>query len=85
MGPNEAVYRDTGCNLAPKCLECPFPRCQYDRRPLPGNQRQMIRSESRYSAIRAHYETHGMDANVTAEALGVSARTVFRALEKVKR
>jgi hypothetical protein len=24
-------YRDTGCNLAPSCLRCPFEVCQYDR------------------------------------------------------
>ena len=23
-------YRDTGCSIAPKCLECPLPQCRYD-------------------------------------------------------
>ena len=29
--PEFANYRDTGCELAPSCLRCPFARCQYDK------------------------------------------------------
>ena len=28
--PENAEYRDTGCELAPSCLSCPFVRCRYD-------------------------------------------------------
>ncbi len=29
--PEYANYRDTGCDLAPSCLSCPFVRCRYDK------------------------------------------------------
>ena len=29
----EGIYKDTGCKLYPKCLECPFPDCIADRLP----------------------------------------------------
>ena len=25
-----AVSKDTGCEFFPKCLECPFPKCQFE-------------------------------------------------------
>ena len=28
--PEYAAYQDTGCELAPSCLNCPFIRCRYD-------------------------------------------------------
>jgi hypothetical protein len=32
VGPKGAggTFRDTGCELAPRCLECPLPMCKYD-------------------------------------------------------
>ena len=29
--PEYANYKDTGCDLAPSCLSCPFVRCRYDK------------------------------------------------------
>lgn len=29
--PEHATYRDTGCDLAPSCLSCPFVHCRYDK------------------------------------------------------
>jgi len=29
-GPLPAYPPDRGCDLAPRCLECPFPQCRYD-------------------------------------------------------
>ena len=29
--PMSRTFRDTGCNLAPSCLRCPFEVCKYDR------------------------------------------------------
>ena len=28
--PEYAAYQDTGCELAPSCLNCPLARCKYD-------------------------------------------------------
>ena len=29
-GPLPTYPPDLGCDLAPRCLECPFPQCRYD-------------------------------------------------------
>ena len=29
----KSYYRDTGCSIAPECLECPLPQCRYDQVP----------------------------------------------------
>ena len=29
-GPLPTFPPDQGCDLAPRCLECPFPECRYD-------------------------------------------------------
>jgi len=34
--PEGLTYQDTGCDLAPSCLNCPFPSCRYD---FPGTKR----------------------------------------------
>lgn len=26
----EMTWKDTGCDVHPKCLECPLPECKYD-------------------------------------------------------
>ena len=35
--PEYANYKDTGCDLAPSCLSCPFARCRYDK---PGEKKR---------------------------------------------
>ena len=42
--PEYASYRDTGCDLAPSCLSCPFVRCRHD---YPDGIRGMLREGSR--------------------------------------
>ena len=82
VGTVEADYRDTGCNLAPKCLSCPLPRCQFDQVALPAHQTQIMRSASRAATIRKMYEERAMTRKEIAAELSVTERTVFRALEK---
>lgn len=33
---------DTGCNIAPKCLECPLPICKFDKRHLQKSMRRFF-------------------------------------------
>ena len=68
---------DTGCNLAPSCLNCPFPQCRYDTR-------DMIRLErSKSDATQACdlYVT-GLNAAQVADVLGISKRSVFRLMAR---
>ena len=47
-----AVQRDRGCNLAPSCLKCWLPTCQYD---WPAQKRQelaaLLRSRAKVEAV----------------------------------
>ncbi len=74
--PEYATYRDTGCDLHPRCLSCPLPRCRYDE---PGGVRG-IRNEARDAAIIALHRRGRLSVNTIAQRFGVSRRTVFRVL-----
>lgn len=65
-------WRDTGCEIAPACLSCPLPRCRYDAptRVLRINRNHVIRDARGV----------GESAESIATRLGVSRRTVFRAI-----
>jgi len=70
-------YRDEGCELAPSCLNCPFPSCMED---MPrGRQRQ--RKEMRNREIFRSY-TQGEGVKQIAQRFRVSQRTVQRALKE---
>lgn len=75
--PEERVYRDDGCAVAPRCLACPLPACRYDV-PL-GVQRA--------AALREHVrELHAAGASIDgmAELAGCSRRNVFRILRQLR-
>ena len=76
-GPSlEFLYQDNGCELAPKCLECPLPVCKYDG--YRNAQKKLLR-EIRDRRIR-EMKLGGAAVAEIAESLGVSLRTVFRGL-----
>lgn len=66
-------YRDTGCSIAPSCLNCPLPRCRYD---VQGGARSM-RLAVRDPLIKAAYQS-GEPIEVIARRHNVSRRTVHR-------
>lgn len=71
-------YQDEGCELAPSCLNCPFPYCIED---VPrGRQRQ--RKEVRNREIVRLFYTQGEGVKQIAHRLRVSERTVQRALKE---
>jgi transposase-like protein len=72
-------YRDEGCELAPSCLDCPFPCCVED---MPRG-RQHRRKEIRNREILRLFYTQGEDIKQIAQRLRVSKRTVQRALKEV--
>lgn len=78
--PEYTEYRDTGCDLHPSCLSCPFPRCRYDE---PGGVAALLRA-ARDEAILRSYEA-GRSIDEIARAHGVSRRTVFRVLSARRR
>jgi len=76
--PDYADYRDTGCELAPSCLRCPFARCQYDVGG--GVRRHMLDRRDREIALLRR--RHHAPIDMLAGTYGVSRRTVFRILRR---
>lgn len=71
--PEFATYIDTGCEVAPKCLECPLAVCRFD---TPGGARA-IRNRVRDPEIIAALAA-GEHPDAVAARFHVSRRTVFR-------
>ena len=70
--PENATYRDDGCDLHPSCLSCPFVRCRYD---IPGGKRAVLNlyRDQMIATLRRDYTVP-----VVAGLMGVSRRTVVR-------
>ncbi len=70
--PENATYRDDGCDLHPRCLTCPLPVCRYD---IPGGKRAVLNlyRNERIARLRRDYTVP-----VVARLLNVSRRTVVR-------
>ncbi len=72
-------WRDGGCELHPRCLECPLERCVEEEPRL----RQRLRLQMRAEKMR-ELRAQGKSTAEIARAFGVSVRTVQRALQGVK-
>ena len=70
--PEKTRYRDTGCNLHPKCLTCPLAVCRYDE--PPGSRLAKLQRAA------MQLRSDGMEVNAIASVLGVSRRQAYRAL-----
>lgn len=69
--PEQIHYRDDGCSLAPKCLECPLPECRYCMPPKRAGA--LLREAELRTLLDA-----GHTADECAELMRVSRRTIFR-------
>lgn len=74
--PEDAEYRDTGCDISPSCLACHLPQCRYD----PAVPSHVMASFSRQRKAVIMVKA-GVDVDGIAALLGVSRRQVFRYLE----
>lgn len=75
--PEQLEWRDSGCEVAPRCLECPLPRCRYDD---PGGLRGLLNESRNAAMLQAH--AAGRTADEIARRFGVSRRSVFRILRQ---
>ena len=78
--PEHYPYRDTGCNVAPACLNCPLPRCKYDD---PEEYRR-AQWEQRYQQILEVQKSSSKSPAMLAKHFGVSERTIYRALVNIR-
>ena len=71
--PENATYRDDGCDLHPRCLTCPLIVCRYD---VPGGKRALLAAPR--NQMIASLRRSGNSVPVVAQLAGVSRRTVVR-------
>ncbi len=69
-------YVDRGCDLAPSCLACPFPKCRYDMGDTAWTARRMLNVARNAEIVRAL--DSGEHAESIALRLGISSRSVYR-------
>ncbi len=72
-------YRDTGCELAPSCLRCHLPVCQYDE-----PNRGYEAARERWRAIATMSKLEGITTAALAAKFDVTARTVHRARQAAR-
>ena len=81
LDPGPRIYEDTGCAAAPSCLSCPLPKCVHDVDAREAEK--MLRLERDRQKVRTIVE-RGWTAEQAAQQLGITQRTVFRMLQRVR-
>ena len=76
LKPEYIQYKDEGCEHAPSCLSCPFPRCLYEG----AGVRQYRRKKLRNREIRDLYKS-GRKPKELIRVFEVSERTIYRAIK----
>ena len=75
-GAKDKLAAGTGCDIHNDCLTCPLPLCRYDSSPV--RAKQVRRSIQIKQMLKQRY----WSVEDLAERLGVSTRTVQRALKE---
>lgn len=71
--PEDSHYEDSGCKLAPKCLECPLPRCRYD---VHGGNQVFVKQRRKLKVTELRKQ--GYSPPEIAKLLNISIRSVHR-------
>lgn len=71
--PENYDYTDTGCDLAPSCLECPLALCKYDD-PNWGRRNRTAMRDQEIVRLRGQ----GLKVSQIAKIVKTSERTVYR-------
>lgn len=72
--PERYPYFDNGCEVAPKCLQCPLAQCKYDNL---GWQVRDVRRR-RDEAVRVAYAMRKCTTAEIAAQFHISKRTMYR-------
>jgi hypothetical protein len=81
LPPEYCHYKDSGCDLADSCLNCPFQECIYDK---PGGRQRWLKRQ-RDKEIARLFTTDGKGVKELALMFDISQRTVQRALKGVRK
>ena len=74
-------YEDNGCEVSSKCLECPLTQCRYDDFET---FEAMKRFAKDYLIIN-YMRRYNLSVLKTAKKFGVTERTIFRIMARVKK
>ena len=77
-GKKYKIDVDTGCNLYPRCLDCPLPVCRYD---IPEGRLTIRGRERATQIIRLHQEEH-LSVKTIARRCNCTTRTVYRHIQR---
>ena len=77
--PDTVDYRDTGCELAPSCLNCPLPRCQYEDEPAEVRAWLIAARDREIVLLRQRYHA---PVSALARTYRLTRRTIFRILRE---
>ena len=72
---DEFECKDEGCDLFPSCLNCPLPRCRYDK------EGRRAKNELRDEEI-SRLKGEGQSVKELADRFELSKRTVHRILRR---
>ena len=75
--PENQDYTDTGCELAPSCLECPLALCKYDDPSWDRRSRTVMRDQE---IVRLRRK--GLRVADIAKVVKTSDRTVYRVIQQ---
>ena len=73
--PEGTRYEDSGCRIAPSCLNCPRAQCIYD---LPESVDNKVERDREIVRLRKE----GVPPSEIARAFGISTRVVHRTLQR---
>lgn len=83
MEPDTEIiyYPDTGCEVAPACLECPLSQCRFD---APAWYLRLRWAARDFLVWRARYED-GLTAGEAAAKFSKTERSIHRAVVRFRR
>ena len=80
LRPELCRYQDEGCELADACLDCPFPRCIYER----PHGRQKLMKKARDREIKRLFISKKKSVMELSQIFGVTERTIQRVVKDVR-
>lgn len=69
--PEQMRYRDDGCEISSKCMECPLSTCRYEMPPKRAGALMRKKEVEKFLS-------EGYNADEIAEKMDINIRTVFR-------
>ena len=75
-----AAYPDTGCDVAPHCLECPLPQCRYENRAWWDRNKHMLD----WLAMVRVIQSENLTPDAAAARFGKSRRQIQRIVARCR-